>query len=54
VAYGVDNKNVFLKSMLKKINDTDYQSVGNTFIPDAGYTKFDDVGGLTINYISHV
>lgn len=52
-AFGVDNKNVFLKSMQRKINDTDYQSVGNTFIPDAGYTKF-DVGGLLINYIAHV
>ncbi len=52
-AYGVDNKNVFLKSMERKINDTDYQSVGNTFIPDAGYTKF-DVGGLVINYVAHV
>lgn len=51
-AFGVDNKNVFLKSMQRKINDTTYQSVGNTFIPDAGYTKF-DVNGLLINYISH-
>lgn len=52
-AYGVDNKNVFLKSMQRKINETDYQAVGNTFIPDAGYTKFDE-GGLIINYIAHV
>lgn len=52
-AYGVDNKNVFLKSMQRKINATSYQSVGNTFIPDAGHTKFDE-GGLLINYIAHV
>lgn len=52
-AFGVDNKNVFLKSMQRKITDTSYQSVGNTFIPDAGYAKFEDAG-LIINYISHV
>lgn len=52
-AYGVDNKNVFLKSMQRKISVGNYQSVGNTFIPDAGYVKF-DVDGLVINYISHV
>lgn len=52
-AYGVSNKNVFLQSMLRKINDTTYVSVGNTFIPEAGYTKF-DVDGLIINYIAQV
>lgn len=53
-AYGVNNKNVFLRSMQRKINDTDFVSVGNTFIPEAGYTKFDDVGGLVINYVAQV
>lgn len=50
-AYGVNERNVFLRSMLRKVSATDWVSVGNTFIPDAGYAKFDDVDGLVINYI---
>lgn len=50
-AYGVNERNVFLRSMERKINATDWVSVGNTFIPDAGYAKFDDTDGLNINYI---
>lgn len=50
-AYGVNERNVFLRSMERKINENDYQSVGNTFIPDAGYARFADTAGLNINYI---
>lgn len=53
-AYGVNNRNVFLRSMERKTSATDWESVGNTFIPDAGYAKFDDLGGLNINYIPQV
>ncbi|MGN6604571.1 MAG: hypothetical protein ACTHK8_19080 [Ginsengibacter sp.] len=53
-AYGVDNRNVFLKSIQRKIGDGAYQAVVNTFIPDAGYTQFDVVDGLKINYVAHV
>lgn len=52
-AYGVDNKNVFLRSVQRKIGDNQYQAVANTFIPDAGYVRF-DVAGLNFNYIAHV
>lgn len=52
-AYGVADNNVFLRSMQRKIGANNYQAVANTFIPDAGYTKF-DVDGLTIIYTAHV
>lgn len=53
-AYGVADKNVFLKSMQRKIGAATYQAVANTFIPDAGYTNFETPDGLKINYIAHV
>lgn len=53
-AFGVNERNVFLRSMERKIGPNDWQSVGNTIIPDAGYAKFDDNSGLNLNYIPQV
>ena len=52
-AYGVSNGNVFVKSFTRKSGDGPWQAIANTFIPDAGYTRF-DTNGLTVNYVSHV
>ncbi len=51
--YGVSRRKVNLVSMERKTGEGDWQSVGSSFIPDAGYCKF-DVDGLTINYIADV
>jgi hypothetical protein len=53
LAYGASEKNVFLKKMERKTGASDFISVNNTFIPEAGYVKF-ETNGLLINYISHV
>lgn len=50
-SFGVSNRNVFLKTMLRGIGGGAFGSVANSFIPDAGYATFDV---LTINYIAHV
>lgn len=52
VAYGNSDGNVFLISMQRKVGD-DWISIDNTFIPDAGYARF-DTGALTINYVPRV
>jgi hypothetical protein len=52
-AYGVSDNNVFVKKFERKTGDAAWQAIANTFIPDAGYTRF-DTDGLTVNYISHV
>jgi hypothetical protein len=52
-AFGASDRDVFLRSMERKTGDSDYVSVANTFIPDAGYVRF-EANGLTINYIPHV
>ena len=51
--YGVSRRKVTLVSMERKTGESDWQSIGSSFIPDAGYCKF-DVEGLTINYIADV
>jgi hypothetical protein len=51
-AYGVSEKNVFVKSFERKIGVDLWQSISTTYIPTAGYARF-DVAGLTINYIPH-
>lgn len=51
--YGVSRRKVNLVSMERKTGSGTWQSVGSSFIPEAGYCKF-DVGGLTINYIADV
>lgn len=53
-AYGVQDNNVFLQSMLRQIGPGTFQAVPNTFIPDAGYVVFDLIDGLVFNYIEHV
>lgn len=50
-AYGVADRKVFLTSLLRKIGIGSYQSVSSVFIPEAGYTQFEE---LTINYIANV
>lgn len=50
-AYGVSNRNVFLKSMLRGLPGGAFASIPNSFIPEAGYANFDV---LKINYIAHV
>lgn len=52
-AYGVSARNVFLKGMERKTGNNAWVSVANTFIPEAGYVRF-DTNGLMINYIPHV
>lgn len=52
-AYGAADNNVFLVSAERKTGDNAYQSIPNTFIPDAGYARF-ETDGLTINYIPYV
>lgn len=52
-AYGAAENNVFLKSASRKAGNNDYESIANTFIPDAGYARFDE-GGLIINYVPYV
>lgn len=52
-AYGVSEKNVFVKAFERKIGVDLWQSISTTYIPTAGYARF-DVAGLTINYIPHV
>lgn len=52
-AYGAAERDVFLLSASRKSGNNDYVSIPNTFIPDAGYARF-DVNGLTINYIPYV
>lgn len=49
--YGVSRRKVNLKLMERKTGGGTWQSVGSSFIPEAGYCKF-DTGGLTINYIA--
>jgi hypothetical protein len=49
--YGVSRRKVNLKSMERKTDGSIWQSVGSSFIPEAGYCKF-NIGGLTINYIA--
>jgi hypothetical protein len=51
--YGVSRRKVNLKRMERKPAGGAYQSVGSSFIPFAGYCKF-DTGGLVINYIADV
>jgi hypothetical protein len=52
-AYGVSRRKVNLVSMERNTNGAGWQSVGSSFIPEAGYCKF-DTNGLTINYIANV
>lgn len=49
-AYGVSRRRVDLISFQKKTGSGAYTTVGSSFIPEAGYAKF-DVDGLVINYI---
>jgi hypothetical protein len=51
--YGVSRRKVNLKSMQRKTANGAYSSVGSSFIPFAGYCKF-DTDGLVINYIADV
>lgn len=51
--YGVSRRKVNLKKMERKPSGGTYQSVGSSFVPFAGYCKFDN-NGLTINYIADV
>ena len=51
--YGVSRRKVNLKRMERKPNGGTYSSVGSSFVPFAGYCKF-DVDGLVINYIADV
>lgn len=51
--YGVSRRKVNLKRMERKPDGGTYQSVGSSFVPFAGYCKF-DTGGLVINYIADV
>jgi len=51
--YGVSRRKVNLKKMDRKTGITAWQSISSSFIPDAGYCKFDD-NGLLINYIADV
>ena len=53
-AFGVSDRNVFLKSMLRGLPGGVFAAVPNSFIPEAGYVNFDLVNGLVINYIAHV
>jgi hypothetical protein len=52
-AYGVSQKNVFIKKIERRTGDGTWQSVATTFIPDAGYIRFAD-DGLIFNYTGHV
>jgi hypothetical protein len=52
-AYGVSRSRVDLLLFQKKTGVGAFTSVSSSFIPDAGYAKF-DTGGLTINYIADV
>lgn len=49
-AYGVSRRKVNLISMERKIEGGAWQSVGSSFIPEAGYCIF-ETNDLTINYI---
>ena len=49
-AYGVSRRRCDLIQFEKKTGDNAFQSVGSSFVPEAGYAKF-DTDGLTINYI---
>ena len=51
--YGVSRRKVTLVNMNRKTGTGDWESVGSSFIPEAGYCKF-DTGGLIINYIADV
>ena len=51
--YGVSRRKVNLIKLERKTGNGTWQSVGSSFIPDAGYCKF-DTDGLTINYIADV
>ncbi len=52
-SYGVSRRKVNLVKMERKTGAEDWQSVGSSFVPMAGYCKF-DVNTLTINYIADV
>jgi hypothetical protein len=52
-AYGASRRRVDLISFQKKTGLNPYESVASSFVPDAGYAKF-DVDGLTINYLPDV
>ncbi len=49
-AYGVSDRKAFLVSIEKQVG-ANWQSVPNTYIPEAGYARFDEI---TINYIADV
>ena len=53
VSYGISDKNVFVKKFERSTGNGVWQAIVNTFIPDAGYTRF-DTNGLSVNYIPHV
>lgn len=52
-AYGVSRRRVDLVSVEKKTGTAAYTSISSSFVPDAGYAKY-DVDGLVINYIADV
>lgn len=52
-AYGISEKNVFVKKFERRTGIGVWQAIANTFIPDAGYTRF-DTNGLAVNYLPHV
>ncbi len=52
-AYGVGRRRVDLVSIEKKTGAGAYTSIASSFVPEAGYAKF-DVDGLTINYLPDV
>ena len=53
VSFGNGDGNVFLKSAQYKTGANSYTAIPNTFVPDAGYVRF-DTDGLVINYIPYV
>ena len=51
--YGVSRRKVTLVSMERKTGTGNWETVSSSFIPEAGYCKF-DTGGLDIQYIADV
>lgn len=52
-SYGVSRRRVDLVSLEKKTGTAAYTNISSSFVPDAGYAKY-DVDGLVINYIADV
>ena len=52
-SYGVSRRKVNLIKMERKTGTANWQSIPSSFIPEAGYCKF-DTGGLVIHYLPDV